>query len=123
MTSKLRAVLAGVIAAGVLTGGVLAASSASAYPNSWPNGNSGQWRQRPWEQRGNYGGQYYGNNGYYGGWGYDNGVGPGILGFIAGAFVGTALSHSYDANSCYRFRTYNSHTGMYMSFNGPRHCP
>ena len=49
----------------------------------------------------------------------------GVLGFttIAGAAVGSALSHSYDNNSCYRFKTYNPNTGMYMSYNGPRHCP
>ena len=104
MNRKLRTVLAGVTAAAVLTGGVLAASSASAQP--WPHHNY----------------QHYNHYNHYG-YGYDDGFGAGILGFVAGAFVGSALSRSYDDNSCYRFRTYNPATGMYMSYNGPRHCP
>ena len=124
MNSKLRKVLVGVTAAAVLAGSALTATSASAKP--WQDGNSGQWQQHSsqWQQRSNYSRHHhYGNDGYYGGYGYNDGVGVGILGFIAGAVVGNALSHSYDDNSCYRFKTYNPHTGMYMSYHGPRHCP
>jgi len=113
MNSKLRKVALGVTAAAVLAGGALTASSASAYP--WPRDNSGQWQHSH---------RSYGNDRYDGGWGYNDGVGAaGILGFVAGAVVGSALSHSYDDNSCYRFKTYNPQTGMYMSYNGPRRCP
>jgi hypothetical protein len=59
-------------------------------------------------------------------YGYNDGgddLAAGIFGFAAGALVGSALSNSYDDNSCYRFRTYNPRTGMYMSYDGWRHCP
>ena len=112
MNSKLRKLVVGATAAAVLAGAALTATSASASP--WPNGNSNEWRHSH---------RHYGNDRYYGGYGYDDGVGAGILGFIAGAVVGSAVSHSYDDNSCYRFRTYNPQTGMYMSYHGPRHCP
>ena len=124
MNTKLRTVLAGVTAAVVLAGGVFAASSASAEP-PWLHKNTGS----RWNNGNNFSNyqhvpRYYGNYGNYGNYGYyDDGVGAGILGFIAGAFVGNTLSRSYDANSCYRFRTYNPATGMYMSYHGPRHCP
>jgi len=69
--------------------------------------------------------RHYGHN-YGNHYGYNDGGGDlaaGIFGFAAGALVGSALSNSYDDNSCYRFRTYNPQTGMYMSYNGWRHCP
>ncbi len=107
MNSKIRKVLVGVSAAVVLAGTALTATSASANP--WPHN---------YHNHGHY-------NHYHGGYGYgDGGLGAGLFGFAAGALVGSALSHSYDDdNSCYRYRTYNPQTGMYMSYNGPRHCP
>jgi hypothetical protein len=117
MTTKLRKILTGVVAAAVLAGSAVTATTASAKPyQNWsghPNYNHSY-------NHYNHGGRYY-RGGW--GWGYDNGIGAGILGFFAGAAVGSALSHSYDNNSCYRFKTYNPNTGMYMSYNGPRHCP
>lgn len=117
MNSKIKKVLVGVTAAAVLAGSALTATSASAHP--WPNGGN---YQHNYSHYNGYNHRYYGHNGW--GWGYDNGVGAGIFGFLAGAAVGSALSNSYaDDNSCYRYRTYNPRTGMYMSYNGPRHCP
>ena len=117
MNSKTRKVLTGLVAAAALTGGMLAATSASAYP----------YHHRNWD----------------GGWA------PGIAGFAAGALVGGALagpdygpdygegpyyddgpyarSYAYGPRDypeyCYRYKTFNPETGMYMSYNGPRSCP
>jgi hypothetical protein len=66
--------------------------------------------------------------------------------FAAGALGGLFIGNGYDPyddydpyyydegpdydgsyidgnNPCFRFRTYNPTTGMYMSYRGPRHCP
>ena len=106
MNRKLRTVLAGVTAAAVLAGGMFATTTSASAKPWWPHQH-----------------RYYG-----GGWGYNGGgyVGAGILGFSTGAAIGSALSQNNyygDDSYCYRYKTYNPQTGMYMSYNGPRHCP
>jgi hypothetical protein len=105
MNRKLRTMLAGVTAAAVLAGGMFATTTSASAKPWWPHQHR-----------------------YYGGWGYNGGgyVGAGILGFITGAAIGSALSQNNyygDDSYCYRYKTYNPQTGMYMSYNGPRHCP
>jgi hypothetical protein len=72
----------------------------------------------------NYGYNYGPGYGY--GYGY-NGGGELVAGLLGGLFAGTVVNSYnqpyYDENSCYRFKTYNPTTGMYMSNHGPRHCP
>ncbi len=108
MNSKLRTVMAGVTAVAVLAGGALAASSASAHPMDYPHHDH------------HY--RHYDHGRY---WGGGDAFGAGILGFATGAIVGSALSNSYndDDSYCYRYKTYNPRTGMYMSYHGWRHCP
>ncbi len=108
MTNKIRTIIGGIAAAAMLAGTMVAAAPAEAH---------GHWQHY---NHGHYG--HYGHYGYYNdGGGY---LAAGVLGFLVGSAVGSAASHPYyGGNSCYRFKTYNPSTGMYMSYNGPRHCP
>jgi len=120
--------IAKIAAVALLAGSTLAATTAAQahVPNVFP-----QHQHHNWYHNHNYGYPGYGNGygypGYGYGYGYDNGGGvvAGLLGgLFAGAVVGSVANQSYyDGNSCYRFRTYNPATGMYMSNHGPRHCP
>jgi hypothetical protein len=110
-----------VAAALVVAGTLVAATGAQADDrNNWVN------HQNHYNHYNhNYGYNNYGP-GYGYGYGYDGG-GALVAGLLGGLFAG-AVVNSYnqpypDGNSCYRFRTYNPATGMYMSSHGPRHCP
>jgi BA14K-like protein len=116
-----------VAAALVVAGTLGAATGAQAIQNSQSFQNNGVGTN--WNHHNHYN-QNYGYNNYgpgYGyGYGYDGG-GALVAGLLGGLVAGT-VANSYnqpypDGNSCYRFRTYNPTTGMYMSYNGPRHCP
>ena len=102
--------VAKISAAAVLAGAMLvSATAAEAYPY--------------WKHNGNWNHNWNHSYGYYGG---DDGFVGGLLGgLFAGAVVNSLAQPNYypDGNSCYRFKTYNPATGMYMSYRGPRHCP
>ena len=119
--------IAKIAAAALAAGTLIAATAAYADPNDYPGSNS--------YPRNNYTGHYWShhdrdnrgyNNGPGYGYGYNDGGGlvAGLLGgLFAGAVVNSYNQPYYNGNSCYRFRTYNPTTGMYMSYDGPRHCP
>ena len=110
MMNKSRAVITGIAAAAMLAGTMMVAAPAAQASNAW------------WIPDHHHHHYYNNNYGYY----RDDGgseVAAGIFGFIAGAFAGSLSHPYYGGNSCYRFKTYNPSTGMYMSYNGPRHCP
>ena len=69
-----------------------------------------------------------------------NDAGAFVAGALGGLLIGNGYYDDYDPyyydegpdydssyidgnNPCFRFKTYNPVTGMYMSYHGPRHCP
>jgi hypothetical protein len=89
---------------------------------------------------------YFGQHNFGGGYGYGhhyyNDGGALAAGLLGGLFLGNALGGPYydyepdyydygpyygapypGSSYCFRFKTYNPATGMYMSNHGPRHCP
>lgn len=120
--------IATLAAVALLAGSMVVATATTTTAAQWGGGcdhlgcdqsQGHEWRgQNNDYHRYNRGSDYYNN--------YDNGGGL-VAGLLGGMFAG-AIANSYDrpyndGNACYRFRTYNPATGMYMSYSGPRHCP
>jgi len=110
----LRKIITGLLAAGVMAGATLAVTSSADAKQFYPY----------WKYHQHYYNNY--NNGYYGGYGYDNGggaVAAGILGFIGGALLSSAI-HDRGVGYCEtHFRTYSSTSHQYMGYDGnPHYC-
>ena len=119
--------IATIAAAALLAGSMVVATATTTTAAANPDGRN-QWTDQNHGYRHGYYNRGYGN--YDRGYGYYNNYDDGgalVAGLLGGMFGG-ALANSYDrpyynGNACYRFKTYNPATGMYMSYSGPRHCP
>jgi hypothetical protein len=116
MLTKLKTAVAATAAIAMLGGSLAVATPAAAKP----------YKGQGWS----YSHNWHPNNNWNNGWHrhHNSSVGAGIVGFMAGAMIGSALSHNYpyrgNAWCAQHYKTYNPYTGTFTGYDGLQHrCP
>jgi hypothetical protein len=120
MMTKLKTAVTAVAAVAMLGASLAVATPAAAQPykgGGWSHNHNWHPRNDNWRWRNNNDWGWHRNN---------SGVGAGIVGFFAGAMIGSALSHPYRGNAwcAQHYKTYNPNTGTFTGNDGFQHsCP